>query len=244
MLSTNNLPEEKVFSQKALQPGNHVVRIFNLELTVNTNRPNALDLSVHLLGPKMPEGFVGFPIDSTKPEGPKFQGQTAKVKYQPFSFEDKTLDNGTKFERDTDILRALDKLADAVGVKPEVDKIQAATIQEFFTKARPVILNKAKTVFLDVCLGGNESVNKKGFKVVYPYFLTPKDGMVSFAAVGNEAAKVFKFDPEAHIYRPKAKPVESFAPAPSAFDDAPAHPEDDVFNAPAQQEASDFPVGF
>ena len=209
MLSTKNVQSSSTSSyKKTLSPGNHLVSIYDLQLS-NGYNPGSLQLIVNVMGPNLGPDFDGFLIDRNNPGGPKFVGQVGRVRMSPYAFEDKTFDDGSKVTRDNSILLAIDRLAISCGVKDQIDLIEANTIEELVKKAKAIFVNKK----LNMCIGAKEYTNKSGYKEFDLFLPRPKNGKYSHTSA-SDATNLMMYDAAAHIIKEKeAKPVESFEPA-------------------------------
>lgn len=215
MLSTKNLPADSgSFTKKTLSPGNHVVRLYDLELQEGY-KPGSLQLNLRVVGPDMGPDFDGFLVDKNNPNGAKFSGQVGRVKHGYYAFEDGVTKGGTAVNRDQSILKAIDRLATSLGVREKVAEINANTIEQFVAQAKPHLINGS---LLEMCIAGKEYTNKGGYKDFDLFMPYPKDKKYPYGTAGAANA-VMTFDPSAHIIKEKvAATVESFEPAGSDFD--------------------------
>lgn len=209
MLSTKNVPSSSGSSyKKTLSPGNHLVTIYDLQLTKGYN-PGSLQLIVNVMGPNLGPDFDGFLIDKNNPGGKKFVGQVGRVRMSPYAFEDRTFADGSKVTRDNSILLAIDRLAISAGCKEAIDLIEANTIEELVQKAKAVFLNKK----VNMCVGAKEYTNKSGYKEFDLFLPRPKDGKYSHTSA-TDTSNLMQYDASVHIIKEKeAKAVESFEPA-------------------------------
>lgn len=215
MLSTKNLPAESgSFIKKTLSPGNHVVRLYDIQLEPGY-KPESLQLNLHVVGPDMGPDFDGFLVDKNNPNGAKFAGQVGRVKHGYYAFEDGVTKTGKAVNRDQSILQAIDRLATALGVREKVSEINANTIEQFVAQAKPHLCNGS---LLEMCIAGKEYTNKGGYKDFGLFMPYAKDKKYPYGTAGA-ANSVITFDPNNHIVKEKAaQSVESFEPASTDFD--------------------------
>lgn len=216
MLSTKNLPEESgSFIKKTLSPGNHIVRLYDIKLEPGFSA-GQLVLTLYVVGPDMGPEFDGFLMDPNNPNGAKFAGQVGRVKHGYYAFEDGTTKTGKAVNRDQSILQAIDRLATALGVREKVSEINANTIEQFVTLAKPHLVNGS---LLEMCIAGKPYTNKGGYKDYGLFMPYAKDKKYPYATAGAANSNVIVFDPATHILKEKAaQAVESFEPANNDFD--------------------------
>lgn len=198
MLSTKDL---QVVSSgktpKTLKPGNVVAKINGITLAPQKSNPDALFLVLNLEGEDQGPEFEGFLYNADKPELGRAKGQVGRVKFSQYSYRDMTTKKGYQVKRDDQILRDVVALAEALGVRDQLDQIQAATIEDFATAASKV-LNNGK--FLYWCVGGAAYMKDNGNKD-YTLYLPKYDRNVTtanFASLENKAA-VTPFNQAVHV---------------------------------------------
>lgn len=213
MLSTKDVQPSG--TKKTLSPGNHVVKIYDLELTPGYNA-GSLNIILRVEGPNLGPEFDGFLKDPNNPGGAKFAGQVGKVRYQQYAFEDKTFDDGRKQVRDNMMLKALDLLSTACGVQEQVKAISANDWTDMINQVKRFIVGKE----ISVCLGTRIYTNKSGYKENDLFFPKAKNGKYAFTAVGDPNIMVFNEEDPTHVIQEKkAKTVDSFEPTVKADDD-------------------------
>lgn len=218
MLSTSTVQSESTGSsiKKTLSPGNHVVRIYDMELVKGYNQ-NSLQVLLRVEGPDMGPDFDGFLFDKNNPGGGKFSGQVGRVRLTNYAFEDGVTKGGKVVNRDQSILQALDRLAMCLGVRQAVADIKENTIHDLFAKAKPFLTNGA---LLNVCIAAKEYTNKAGYKDFDLFLPYAKDKKYPFEAADANPSNLIEYDANVHVIKEKAaKPVESFEPAAAAEND-------------------------
>lgn len=207
MLSSKNVnvqPASNYGPSKYLGVGNHIVNVRGIELQEakydsGTNRPDVA-LVLHLEGPDQGPDFEGAPRDWDNPAKGTYKGQFAKVKIQPYNFTDNPTRSGNARNRDEDAVRAITILAENLGVRDQLDQIQANTLEEYVQMSNHVI--SSSDVTLSVVVGGKVYFREVDgeYRKRYDYYLpiTSK----GFRAYATEAMsdKVETFNADKHVY--------------------------------------------
>ena len=211
MLSTKNLTGKGL--PKTLQPGNHVAKINNITLE-DGFEAGSYFVVLHLEGEDLGESFEGFLMSKENPNGPRYKGQTGRVKLTPYAFSSGE-HHGHKFDRDLSILGALKNLAIALDKQEQLHKIETKTIEQYVPLAAKVL---SSDQFLNFCIGGREYLNKDGY-TNYDLFLpkNTKEGVAyeKLQPVGKR--RLYHFDPVIHIRRKKIESIPDFK-APISMD--------------------------
>lgn len=209
MLSTKEIKTSNGNSP-ILKPGNHVVKINGIYLSVPPYNSDAYDLVIDVESEPVGGDFKGFLVDSNNENGPRYKGQVARVNSQRYTFADTVLKNGNEINRDQEILKMLVKMAEALGLRESLDQITAGNIEEFVKKSNRVFKNGQ---YFNICIAGREWENSQGY-INYNLFL-PKFNKNKVALenldVDVEDSKLIKFDEEEHIIKIKTKTVSSFS---------------------------------
>lgn len=215
MLSTKNVQSSTGSSfKKTLSPGNHLAKIYDLELQ-NGYNPGSMQIILRVEGPAIGPEFDGFLKDKNNPGGPKFTGQVGRVRLSPYAFEDKTFADGSKVTRDQSMLVALDRLAMSAGVQTEVKNINASDWNDMINQAKKFLVGKS----LNLCIGAKEYTNKQGYKEYDLFLPRPKEGKYSHVSA-TDNSNLMTYDANTHIIKEKAAAtVDHFEPAVSADDD-------------------------
>lgn len=209
MLSTKEIKTSNGNSP-ILKPGNHVVKINGIYLSVPPYNSDAYDLVIDVESEPVGGDFKGFLVDSNNENGPRYKGQVARVNSQRYTFADTVLKNGNEINRDQEILKMLVKMAEALDLRKSLDQITAGNIEEFVKKSNRVFKNGQ---YFNICIAGREWENSQGY-INYNLFL-PKFNKNKVALenldVDVEDSKLIKFDEEEHIIKIKTKTVSSFS---------------------------------
>lgn len=217
MLSTRNVKETTGSGKTPLklQPGNNTVKIHKLHLKegYNFQQTKAYQVIVDLESAPIEGDFQGFLVDQNNPSGPRYLGQVGSARLQYNSFEDGTTKNGYAKNRDNDILSAVVRLANALGVRQELDDtIDAAAISRI-EELMPVATQVFRGKWLDVCLAGRGYKDKNGYTAYELFFPYPKEGKVPYEGKGTNSGNLMPFNSATHLIAPKEdKPVSGFEP--------------------------------
>lgn len=207
MLSTKEIKTSNGNSP-VLKPGNHVVKINAVYLSVPPYNSDAYDLVFEVESEPVGGDFKGFLIDSNNENGPRYQGQVARVNSQRYPFADTVLKNGNEINRDQEILKMLVKIAEALDLRDSLDQITAGNIEEFVKRANQIFKNGK---YFNICIAGREWENNQGY-INYNLFL-PKfnKNKLALENLDIEDSKLIQFNEEEHIIKIKAKTISNFS---------------------------------
>lgn len=201
MFSTQGQEVKTGGTSKSLQPGVVYAQINSGQLKTSTKGDKKV-LELYLEGPEL-ENFEGWPISKDNPDGPKYKGQTARVSATIWTDEF----NNPNVSRN-EIMYKLSVIATELGLRDELNQIQANSIEEWVNKVLALVKGKKMFFFLK---GSEEEYNGKTIvKLSLPKY--------KFASV--DETKLDKFDKN-NKYHYKAlvtKPVSSFEPATDDFE--------------------------
>lgn len=233
MLSTRNVKESSGSGKSPLKilPGNNTVKIHSLSLKEGYNFQQNRGYHIVLNVESAPIGgdFEGFLVDPNNPSGPRYLGQVGNVKMQYHAFEDGVTKNGTKKNRDNDMLSAIVKLANTLDCRQELDDtIDAAAISKI-EELIPVATQVFRGKWLDVCLAGRGYKDKNGYTAYELFFPYPKAGKIPYEAKDAKSGNLIAFDAATHTIAPKeATPVAGFEPSGNSAYAAPANTDFDL----------------
>lgn len=180
--------------QKSIQPGVVYAHIYSGALrTSNKGDKKVLEL---ILETPAINGFEGWAVDKNNPEGLKFKGQSSKVTATVWTDQFNNPNASLN-----EIMSKLVMIAKALGVKDEIDNINASSIDEWVAAAIKIVEGKDLYFFIK---GTEEEYNGKTIvKLSLPKY--------KFAA--NDETQLDKFD-KSNQYHYKAlpanKPVAGF----------------------------------
>lgn len=204
-LSTTNLPKTGDGVKKTLEPGNQVCKIASIELVPFPLKPDAYELRLNMVGPDMGPDFQGFLINKDDESQGRYKGQVGRVKATEWAFSDGTTKGGIVISRNTEIMKWINSLCEAIGNKEwmAAQDNKHATIESFVNAF--AIDKPFKGLDFNLCIGGREYLSKDGQYTNHDLFLPKfsKDG-VPFELVGVEKSKLLKFDPAKHIVKKKS----------------------------------------
>jgi hypothetical protein len=192
---------------KTIGPGNHVLKINNVELEDFKFIDGAKHLVLHLETQPI-EGFEGFLIDKDDESKGRYAGQIGRVKGSQYAFADGVTKSGINIQRDRSILIFLQSLSKTLNINEwfvEQDG-KHETIEDFvdaFNMTAPI-----KDKYLEFCVAGKEYLNKSGY-TTYDMWL-PKAENRKYAFGEVEAGKVIPYDEAKHLKKLEVKDVNNF----------------------------------
>lgn len=208
-LSTQNIPKVGGGIKKTLEPGNQVCTILSVEMKPFTFKPGAYEIHLNMLGKDMGPDFQGFFLDKNNESLGRYTGQVGRVKASEWAFADGVTKSGIKISRDTEILKWLNSLCEAIGKKSWMDA-QDNKHADIESLVNAFIMDKPfEGLELNLCIAGKEYMNKEF--VNYDLFL-PKftKAGVPFELANVVASKVVVYDEKVHIVRKKVETVATF----------------------------------
>ena len=189
-------------TQKSLQPGVVYAHIYGGSVRTAKSGKKALEL---ILEGDAAEGFEGWAIDKSNPEGPKFSGPSSRVSATIYS-DNFTSDSPAKNE----IIYKLLFIASELGLRDDADSIgsKVKTIEEWVEKVIDLLRGKNMYFFLK---GTEEEYNGKTIiKLSLPKF--------KFASSTEDGLDKFDKRNQYHYKALQNKPVSGFEPAGDDFD--------------------------
>ena len=191
MLSTKDMSAASGKEKPVIETGNHKVKINSISFDKTPYDANAYNIMLHIEGEPMGSEFQGFLKDTAKPDGPRYEGQVGRVRYSPYPYKDTTLPSGKEISRDTEVMKAMIFLAEALDKRSALDAIQANTIEDFMLKCDKLL---SGSTYVNVCLGAREWENTEGY-INNDLFLPKlsKEG-VSVEALDVVKSKLLIFD--------------------------------------------------
>ena len=221
MLNTKDMSAGSGGTKPVIEPGNNVIKINSVSFDQTPYDAEAYNIVLHVETEPIPGEFNGFLKDMENPNGPKYEGQVGRVRFSPYPYKDTTLQSGTEISRDTEVLKAMVFLSEALGKRAELDKIEANTIDQFMVECNKLFSN---TGYFNACLGAREWENRDGY-INNDLFLPKrsKDG-VPIEALNSEANRILKFDANNNnhlrrLIKNEEPKTNSFEPAAVSGDD-------------------------
>lgn len=185
---------------KSLPYGNVYAHIHSASLGVS-QRTGKKALNIILEGPAVGGDFEGFPIDKNNPEGLKFKGKVAWLTVT--SWLDAEAYNSNDLGKN-EIMNRMVYIAKELGVKDQLDNINADTLEEWVEKATDLV--KGENMHFLITASEEEYEGKTRIKKNLARF--------KFCSLNED--KVEKFDKNnRYHYRAlqKAENVDGFEPA-------------------------------
>lgn len=196
-VGTGNLP-------KSFSPGNHICKINNISLRwpeyLKKKGEKAYEVVLDLETEPKGSSFEGWLVDSKNEAGPRFLGQTGRIKTRKWPYKDgswtgngKTID----FDMTMDILKVIklielecgtDFLTETSGKYDTIEEIVEA-----FDKAQPF-----KDIYISWCIGGEEELQANGHPKYYMFLPKYEKGYKLFSNKDN-ADNVLPYDKALHV---------------------------------------------
>jgi hypothetical protein len=191
MLSTKDMSASSGKEKPVVGTGNHKVKINSISFDKTPYDANAYNIMLHVETEPVTGDFQGFLKDINKPDGARYEGQVGRVRYSPYPYKDTTLPGGKEISRDTEVMKAMIFLAEALDKRAGLDAIQASTIEDFMVKCNSLL---SGPTYVNMCLGAREWENAEGY-VNNDLYLPKinKDG-VPVEALNVEKSKLLIFD--------------------------------------------------
>ena len=210
MITTKNIPAS-TGTPKIIQPGNVICKINSITLDKVPYKEGAYNLMLNLETMPMGDDFEGFLVDKDDANGPRYEGQVARVRYSEWPFSDGETKSGIKISRDNEILRAVQNICKETGTTKWLEENDNvfATIEEFiigFNNDKPF-----KGVYMSFCIAGREYMNKQGYMNHDLFLPRAGKGQLNMQNVSAETVKVMVFNEEQHIKKAKSESVTSFS---------------------------------
>ena len=210
----NSKNEKAVASaSKVINPGTIKVRFNDIVLEQLPYAGGSLQVQLHMESePVQDEGFIGLPIDRLDPSKGNHKGQVARVKAQPYLFTDYTY-NGNTTTKETQVYKWLIRVADSIGLRPQLDTVEANSIEEYVAKAAKVLCNPAHFFYATIAGEEYDKVGSDGNTYTSYRLQLPKATREKFPlALDPASPKFMEFNKAEHIKAKKpAEPVQEFA---------------------------------
>ena len=213
MLNTKEMNANSGKTKPVISVGNNVVKINSINLNQTPYDKEAYNVTLNVETKPVTGDFQGFLKDTADPNGPRYEGQVGRVRISQYAFKDTTLPSGTEIKRDTEILRSLITLSEALSKRDDLDSIEADNIDDFVKSAGDVLCDDT---YINVCVGGREWENNDGY-INYDLYLPKitREG-TPVESLDVENSNLLKFDEDKHVRKLQKKEqqsVASFEPA-------------------------------
>jgi len=206
-LSTTDLGTGGSGLPKTITPGNHVLKINNIELEDFKFIPGAYHLMMHVETAPI-EGFEGFMIDKDDESKGRHAGQIGRIKASQYAFADGETKSGIKIQRDRSVLIFLQNLCKTLGLNDwfSAQDGKHDTIDDFINAFNKTA--KFQDIYIDFCVAGKEYVGKTGY-TNYDMYL-PKAERGTYAFGEADSSKVITYNEATHLKRAEVKEVNKF----------------------------------
>jgi hypothetical protein len=206
-LSTTDLVAGGGGLPKTIAPGNHTLKINNIELEDFRFIEGAVHLILHV-ETKPIEGFEGFMIDKDDESKGRYEGQIGRVKASQYAFADGETKSGIKIQRDRSIMIFLQNLCKTLGINEWfiAQDNQHDTIEDLVKEFNKTA--KFQDIYLDFCIAGKEYVGKTGYTNYDMYLPKAERGTYSYGEV--ESGKVITYVESVHLKKTEVKEVKEF----------------------------------
>jgi hypothetical protein len=186
--------------QKSLQPGVVYAHIFSASVKESKNTGKK-SLELILEGPAL-ENFEGWSIEKGNDAGPKFKGQSARVSATMWIDS-----SGETSPSKNEIMNKLSIIAVELGLKDELDQINASSIEDWVAQVAKLVAGKNLYFFLK---GQEEEYNGKTIvKLSLPKF--------KYASAYEDKLDVYDRNNQYHFKALQNKPVAGFEPVNDDF---------------------------
>ncbi len=177
---------------KNITPGNIKAEVTSVKLQADTLNKDGLFIMLGMETAPVGGSFVGFNKDNSDPSKGTHLGQVGVVKSNFFAYRDGTIGT-TPIKRDEEMQRFFSRLATELGVKDQIDQIEADTVEEWVKLAEPIFCNGK---YLNVLVGGKEYLSRKGYPRYELFIAKAPKGFVSFESAEDpdQVSKVGKYD--------------------------------------------------
>ena len=201
MFSTKGQEVKTGGTSKSFQPGVVYAHIFAGQVRTSKNGDKK-SLELTLEGPAIPD-FEGWTIDKNDPDGPKFQGLSARVTATIWT-DQHAETNATKNE----IMYKIIVIAQELGLRDAVDNISAVSLEDWVNQAIGILKGNNMYFFLN---GKEEEYNGKTIvKLSFPRY--------KFCSVDESKLDKYDKNNKYHFRALETKPVASFEPVNDDFD--------------------------
>ena len=191
MLSTKDMSAASGKEKPVIGTGNHKVKINSISFDKTPYDANAYNIMLHVESEPVTGDFQGFLKDMNKSDGARYEGQVGRVRYSPYPYKDTTLPSGKEISRDTEVMKAMIFLAEALDKRAGLDAIQASTIEDWMLKCDKLL---SGPTYVNMCLGAREWENTEGYINNDLYLPKISKEGVPVEALNVEKSKLLIFD--------------------------------------------------
>lgn len=201
---------------KNLGPGTQSARIISMKLEAPKFDPNGYFVILDLEGPDKGPEFEGFLVDKDNPDGPRYKGQTGRVKSSRYVYTDGTTKTGRAVVRDEQIARFVSNICFAIG-EVGINWLSSVdgkfdTVEELVQSFNDMIQqNHITSQYYNFTICSKEYI-KDGYTKDDLYFPNYEKGMVFMENPNANPSKLIQFDPTLHVIKAQTPAVSAFEP--------------------------------
>ena len=152
MLNTKDMSAASGKAKPVIGVGNQKIKINKITFDQTPYDKDAFNIVLHIESEPVKGEFQGFLVDPNNQNGERYQGQVGRVRMTPFPFKDTTLPSGREISRDTEVLKSMIFLSEALGQREDLDMIEAETIEEFMVSVDKVL---SSDTYVNAYVGGS-----------------------------------------------------------------------------------------
>ncbi len=196
MLSTKDMSAGAGKVKPVLGVGNQLIKINAITMDQTPYDTEAYNITLHCESEPVKGDFTGFLKDVNNPNGERYEGQVGRVRMSPYPYKDATLPSGRVVNRDTEIMKAMITLSEVLGLRSDLDLIEAETIEDFMKACNSLF---SGTGYFNACVGGREWENKEGYVNYDLYLPRPSKDGVPMEAADTENSRLLTFNKAEHV---------------------------------------------
>ena len=217
MLNTKNMKSGGGKTSPIIKSGNQVFKINDVTFDQTPYDKDAYDIKLHVESEPVGGEFKGFLLDSKDQNGPRYEGQVGRIRFSPYAYKDTTLPSGIEISRDNEVMKAMIFLSETLGIRSELDMIEAEDIFEFMKACRDLFSNSS--TYINACVAGREWENKDGYINLDLYLPRLSKNGVPLEALDTENSRLIQFNSTEHIKKINKKPTATLQKAENSIAD-------------------------
>jgi hypothetical protein len=194
-LSTKDVPSGGGGLPKTINPGQHILKINNVELKRYSfmENDNGYFLILNVETKAIP-GFEGFFIDVNDHSKGQYEGQIGQIKTNTYYYKDGTTKSGVEISRDLEILKQIKNICLACNNIEWFDSVDGKfdTIEELVNAFNSAKVYTGK--WLKFCVAGKEYERNNGYTGFDLYLPKLTRGTVAFEAETSKISKLIPYN--------------------------------------------------
>jgi len=207
MFNTKNIKSDSGKTRPVISAGNYKIKINSISFEQTPYDKEAYKIVLHVETEPIEGEFEGFLKDKNNPNGGRYAGQVGRVRFQQYDYKDTVLPSGIEIKRDQSVLKSMVFLAETLGIRDELDSVEATTLFEFMNACNQLFSNSK---FFNACICGREWENREGYVNLDLFLARRSKSELPIESCDVENSRLIKFDAEKHIIKLKKKSVTSF----------------------------------